>query len=80
VVDHICDRPDVDMSKLALVGISFGGQLAPIAASREPRFSALLSLPGTASLAKTVDVRWSLLHVHLAQLVDNILTVTSGDS
>lgn len=55
-MDYICNRSDVDMSKLALVEISFGGQLAPIAASRESRFSALLSLPGSASLAKTVDV------------------------
>lgn len=46
VVDYLESRPDVDMSKLALVGISFGGILAPRAASREHRISAVLAIDG----------------------------------
>lgn len=49
------------MEKLSLVGLSFGGQLAPIAASREPRISALIALPGMASMREAIAV--SLVNV-----------------
>jgi dienelactone hydrolase len=55
-VDYISTRKDVDMSKLALVGVSFGGQLAPRAASREHRFSALIALDGLRSMRKAIAV------------------------
>lgn len=57
VVDYLANRSDVDMSKLAQLGISFGAQLAPIAASREPRFAALLSVDGLASIRDAFSVR-----------------------
>jgi dienelactone hydrolase len=41
VVDYLETRPDVDMTRLALAGISFGGQLVPLAASHDKRYSAL---------------------------------------
>jgi hypothetical protein len=54
VVDYLATRPDVDMSKLALAGISFGGTLAPIAASHDHRYSAVIALDGLVSLQDAV--------------------------
>ena len=56
VVDYLATREDVDMSKLALTGISFGGQLAPLAASREHRFSALILIDGLRSMRNAIAV------------------------
>lgn len=46
VADYLSNRSDVDMSRLALAGMSFGGLLAPIAASKEPRFTQVLAIDG----------------------------------
>ncbi|KAI1326995.1 alpha/beta-hydrolase [Xylariaceae sp. FL0255] len=46
VVGYLAECPDVDMENLALGGLSFGGLLAPLAASREPRLKAVLSIDG----------------------------------
>lgn len=46
VMDYLASRPDVDMERVALVGLSFGGTLAPRAASREHRLSAVLAIDG----------------------------------
>lgn len=43
VIDFIQDRPEVDMERLALMGISFGGYFAARATSREPRVKALIA-------------------------------------
>jgi pimeloyl-ACP methyl ester carboxylesterase len=43
VVDFVLSRPEVDPDKLALLGISFGGYLAPRAAAFEPRIKALIA-------------------------------------
>jgi hypothetical protein len=50
VVDFAVRRPEVDRSKIALMGISFGGYLAPRAASGEPRLAACIADPGEFSL------------------------------
>jgi hypothetical protein len=42
VVDYLVTRADVDASKLALTGYSFGGYLAPRAAAGEPRIGACI--------------------------------------
>jgi Alpha/beta hydrolase family len=42
VVDYLVTRPDVDATKLALIGYSFGGHLAPRAAAGEPRIAACI--------------------------------------
>ncbi|KAI4592616.1 hypothetical protein KJ359_011067 [Pestalotiopsis sp. 9143b] len=54
VVDWLATRDDVDMDNVALVGISFGGQLAPLAASREHRLKAVLSIDGLYSIQKAL--------------------------
>lgn len=46
VVDYIAQRSDVDMENVALLGYSFGGQLAPVAASHEQRLKAVVSIDG----------------------------------
>jgi len=43
VVDYVLSRPDVDPRKIALVGLSFGGYLAPRAAAFEHRLAALVA-------------------------------------
>jgi pimeloyl-ACP methyl ester carboxylesterase len=55
VVDYLSTRPDVDISRLALVGISFGGTLAPRAASHDHRYSAVVSLDGLYSLQEALE-------------------------
>jgi len=46
VLDYILARPDINHKKVALVGWSFGGFLAPRAAAGEPRIKALIADPG----------------------------------
>jgi hypothetical protein len=50
VVDFAVSRPGVDAGRIALLGISFGGYLAPRAASGEPRLAACIADPGEFSL------------------------------
>lgn len=46
VVDYLLARPEVDPRRVALIGWSFGGYLAPRAASGEPRLAACIADPG----------------------------------
>jgi alpha-beta hydrolase superfamily lysophospholipase len=46
VLDHVLARPDVDAKRVALLGNSLGGVLAPRAAAFEPRIRALIALDG----------------------------------
>lgn len=46
IVDYLHTRPDVDTDKIVLLGDSFGGLLAPLAASKEHRLSAMVLLDG----------------------------------
>jgi dipeptidyl aminopeptidase/acylaminoacyl peptidase len=50
VVDFALTRPEVDPDRIALMGISLGGYLAPRAASAEPRIAACIADPGEFSL------------------------------
>ncbi len=43
VVDYVLSRSDVEADKLALIGYSFGGYLAPRAAAFEPRIKACIA-------------------------------------
>ena len=55
VVDHLSTLPQVDMSKLALAGMSFGGSLAPIAASGDDRYSAVIAIDGMYSARQAFE-------------------------
>jgi Alpha/beta hydrolase family len=57
VVDFLFTRPEVDRRRVALMGISFGGYLAPRAASFEPRLAALIADPGQLSLFEEMKRR-----------------------
>jgi pimeloyl-ACP methyl ester carboxylesterase len=57
VVDHALTRPEVDPARIALMGISFGGYLAPRAASGEPRLAACIADPGEISLLEEFKSR-----------------------
>src|SRR5215211_7433653 len=46
VIDYALTRPEIDPAKIALAGWSFGGFLAPRAASFEHRIAALVADPG----------------------------------
>ena len=46
VVDYLHTLPEVDTAAIALVGLSFGGLLAPRASAFEPRLAATLALDG----------------------------------
>jgi pimeloyl-ACP methyl ester carboxylesterase len=45
-VDYALSRPEVDPGRIALIGWSFGGYLAPRAASGEHRLAACIADPG----------------------------------
>jgi pimeloyl-ACP methyl ester carboxylesterase len=57
VIDHLVVRPEVDPAQIALIGVSFGGYLAPRAASFEPRIAALIADPGQLSLIEEAKRR-----------------------
>jgi hypothetical protein len=42
-IDHVIGRPDVDPDRLAILGYSFGGYLAPRAAAGDPRIRAVIA-------------------------------------
>lgn len=46
VIDYAVSRPEIDTRRMALVGWSFGGFLAPRAAAFEHRIAALIADPG----------------------------------
>jgi dienelactone hydrolase len=50
-VDWLLARPDVDPNRIALMGMSMGGQLAPRAAAAEHRLAALIAYDGIYSFA-----------------------------
>lgn len=52
VIDWLEKRPDVDTSRISLMGISFGGVLAPRAASKEHRLSAVVAVDGVTNMQK----------------------------
>lgn len=64
VVDYLANRSDVDMDKLALMGISYGGTLAPIGASRERRIKQVIADDGLIDLQQLTNEAWP------AQLID----------
>ena len=54
VLDHLLALPHVDPERVALLGNSMGGLLAPRAAAFDPRIKALISLDGVYDMGMTV--------------------------
>ncbi|WP_033288480.1 alpha/beta hydrolase family protein [Amycolatopsis jejuensis] len=65
VIDYAIADPDVDPEKIALVGWSLGGMLAPRAAAFEPRLSAVVAVDGLfdAAAAVTKHLPWDRAEV-----------------
>jgi pimeloyl-ACP methyl ester carboxylesterase len=61
VVDYALTRPEVDAEKIAIMGISLGGYLAPRAASSEHRLAACIADPGVWDLLEGLKGRFSAL-------------------
>jgi pimeloyl-ACP methyl ester carboxylesterase len=57
VLDAILERPELDPSRVALLGRSFGGYLCPRAASGEDRLAALILDPGQYDLGASLEKR-----------------------
>lgn len=55
-VDYLAKRPDVDMDRLALAGISMGGYLVARAAAFEPRIKAVVLDDGVWSVFDSITV------------------------
>lgn len=55
-VDYLAGRSDVDMDRLALIGISMGGYLAARAAAFEPRIKAVLLQDGVFSVSEASSI------------------------
>jgi dienelactone hydrolase len=51
-LDYLATRPEVDFDRVALMGISMGGVLAPRAAAMEPRIKALVAFDGIYNLGE----------------------------
>lgn len=54
VLDHVQTRVDVDHDRVALMGVSLGGMLAPRAAAFEPRIAALVTVDGVYDAAEAL--------------------------
>ena len=67
VVDHCETVPEIDASRLGLIGVSFGGYLAPRAAAFEPRIGAVVTIDGLFDAHASV---MNLLSPELQSLLD----------
>ncbi|KAI6758686.1 hypothetical protein HG530_010926 [Fusarium avenaceum] len=54
IVDYLHTRNDVDCSRIALMGYSFGGLLAPRAAAFEHRLAAIMAIDGLYDFSESV--------------------------
>jgi 2,6-dihydroxypseudooxynicotine hydrolase len=52
-IDYLEGRPDLDASRIGLLGVSLGGYFAPRAAAFEPRVRAAIAVAGWYSMADT---------------------------
>ncbi len=54
-IDYLAGRPDVDATRVGLLGVSLGGYYAPRAAAFEPRVKAAIALAGFYAIAGHFD-------------------------
>jgi pimeloyl-ACP methyl ester carboxylesterase len=86
VMDFLLTRRDVDTTRIVLMGESFGGTLAPRAASKDSRFSAVIALDGLVSLQQALMTQFpaaltSLYNNSLVQEFDEVVnSLTTNNS
>lgn len=68
VVDYLLTRPDVDTARIALMGWSLGGYLAPRAASGESRLAACIADPGQFDLGAAARGMLAAFHASAEEL------------
>jgi dipeptidyl aminopeptidase/acylaminoacyl peptidase len=59
VIDYLETRPDVDASRVGVMGISLGGYYAPRSAAFEPRVKACVAWGGIWDWGQTWEKRWA---------------------
>jgi pimeloyl-ACP methyl ester carboxylesterase len=57
LLDHLQDRPDLDLDRVGVVGVSLGGYYAPRTAAFEPRVKAVCAIGGAHSFGDVVGRR-----------------------
>src|ERR671916_798851 len=72
VVNYALTRPEVDPEKIALMGISLGGYLAPRAASGEHRLAACIADPGLWDMLEAAKARFSALPKEVLEKFPNV--------
>lgn len=72
VVDFALEQPGVDPARIALMGISMGGALAPRAAAFEKRIKICIADPGVLNWGKVVTEYLSAASPELAAAVNNV--------
>src|SRR5918997_2898682 len=72
VVDYALSRPEVDPEKMAIMGISLGGYLAPRAASSEHRLAACIADPGVWDMLEGLKGRFSALPKDVLEKFPNV--------
>ncbi len=77
VVDYLLTRSDVDEDKLALIGYSFGGYLAPRAAQGEPRIKACIPNSLVVDCAEAAKAGVKVKNPQLIDLMFSLLLRTN---
>jgi pimeloyl-ACP methyl ester carboxylesterase len=72
VVDYALTRPEVDPERIAIMGISLGGYLAPRAASSEHRLAACIADPGLWDMLEAAKARFSALPKDVLEKFPNV--------
>jgi pimeloyl-ACP methyl ester carboxylesterase len=72
VVDYALTRPEVDPERIAIMGISLGGYLAPRAASSEHRLAACIADPGLWDMLEAAKARFSALPKDVLEKLPNV--------
>ncbi|WP_433199314.1 alpha/beta hydrolase family protein [Nocardia sp. CA-107356] len=67
VVDYLTADPEIDPTRIALLGVSLGGMLAPRAAAFEPRLAAVVAVDGVYDAATALTPYLSIDRDELAR-------------
>ena len=78
VVEHVAALPEIDAERIGLWGISQGGWVAPLAATRSPRI-AFLVLVASAGVSPAEQMRWAVpSQLRLAGYGDDAVSLQSA--